>query len=112
MKPLHIASLTATLATNPTSGFAPLKATADVLGYRTDASYLDLIDAADLRQTAVQQLLDAFSALDTPSDFDAELSGIFLAASLLSADARALYDAAHECQRREMVRLQGVEARV
>lgn len=91
----------------PAPVFRPLRADSQanslaVLGYRTDASYLELTNEADMRQSAAQHLLNVLSCVTDLDEFTAaELAGCFLAVRLLSSDARTLYDGACDCRRRE-----------
>ncbi|SEQ69488.1 hypothetical protein SAMN04244573_02065 [Azotobacter beijerinckii] len=98
----------------PAPVFRPLRADSQanslaVLGYRTDASYLELTNEADMRQSAAQHLLNVLSCVTDLDEFTAsELAGCFLAVRLLSSDARTLYDAACDCRRREHQASKGI----
>ncbi|MGH1449931.1 MAG: hypothetical protein ACRBBM_11000 [Pseudomonadaceae bacterium] len=87
--------------------FVPFNASPDssplpVIGYRADAEYLELVNEADLRSYAAEQLLNIFSCLDDYEDFSKhELSGAFLAIKFLTLDAQALNAGAHQCWARE-----------
>ena len=85
--------------------FVPLHSNSigdSVLGYRSNADYLDLVNEADMRQGAARHLL---SLLSTLVDFDesdkAEIAGCFLAVQLLTEDVAALQNGAYQQWRRE-----------
>lgn len=74
-----------------------------VLGYRANATYLDLVNEADMRQGAAKRLLGLLSCLaDFEQSHSAEIAGCFNAVRFLVEDASALQDAAHQCWQREL----------
>lgn len=85
--------------------FVPLHSSStgdSILGYRSNAGYLDLVNEADLRQGAAQHLLSLLSCLvDFDESDSAEIAGCFLAVQLLSGDVAALQRGAYQCWRQE-----------
>ena len=71
-----------------------------VIGYRSDAAEMDLIDEATLRQSAANSLLSVLSGLVNFDEANrGEISSCFLAVKILAEDATALRNGADERRR-------------
>ena len=85
--------------------FIPLESNSTgstVLGYRADADYLDLINAADMRQLAARHLLAFLSCNGSFEESNnSEIAGCFMAIQLLTGDAAALQHGAYQCWKKE-----------
>lgn len=85
--------------------FVPLHSSSagvSILGYRSNAGYLDLVNEADLRQNAARHLLSLLSCLvDFDESDSTEIAGCFLAVQLLTGDVAALQGRNIQCWRRE-----------